>query len=448
MSVAVPPRSALYNLEPIGMGTGSVECLTSYASRLAAAHCLSPAVLLGRTLAPLMNKKYWLQGWRPGTKGSALGNSFNTRARALNGNGVIARDWAIVIEDLTMRNDLRFLTMLPWANTLPSIHLLRPSRAWCPNCHEDQLVNDRVVYEPLLWALRDIQVCLSHRRRLRFQCPHCARQLSWLGRRTMPGRCSQCGKWLGDDTSEGSPDMMSTDEFAWQTWVVKNVEAMIVAATHLPSPPKERIARSLSLCIDRVSEGIMNRFASLIGKRKNTVWGWQHGKTNIPINDLLRICDRVGLSLVDFLYTEALTPNKADHPTAFPISDATAISRCRKKFDSAVIGRKLRTAAEHHPPLSMKEVAKIVNINKRFLYKHFADICKAIAARHAEYQRAREEELRREKEKTFRHISNELQALGIYPSRRRVAALMAKRSELRKSSSRKSSTGKNSQMAA
>jgi len=264
----------------------------------------------------------------------------------------------------------------------------------------------------------------------------------------MPGRCSQCGKWLGDDTSDGSPNMVSADEFAWQTWVVKNVEDMIVAATHLPSPPKERIARSLSLCIDHVSEGIMNRFASLIGKRKNTVWGWQHGKSNIPINDLLRICDRVGVSLVDFLYTEALTPNKVDHPTASPISDSTAISRSRRPFDSAIIGRRLRTAAEHHPPLSMKEVAKILNINKRFLYKHFADLCKAIAARHAKHQRAHQEERRSEKETTVRNISKELQEHGIYPSRRRIAGIMAKRRESRNNPNRKSSTGKNIKIAA
>ena len=96
----------------------------------------------------------------------------------------------------------------------------------------------------------------------------------------------------------------------------------------------------------------------------------------------------------------------------------------------------------------MKEVAKILNINKRFLYKHFADICKAIAARHAEYQRARQEKRRSEKEKTFRQISKELQARGIYPSRRRVAALIAKRSELRNNSSRKTLKGRHIQIAA
>ena len=59
---SVSTRSRLYNLEPIGMGTGRAESLTSYIARLAAAHSLTPAVLLGRTLASFMDKKYWLQG--------------------------------------------------------------------------------------------------------------------------------------------------------------------------------------------------------------------------------------------------------------------------------------------------------------------------------------------------------------------------------------------------
>ncbi|MGH9967929.1 MAG: hypothetical protein ACREBG_08890, partial [Pyrinomonadaceae bacterium] len=75
-----------------------------------------------------MGKKYWLQGGaRPGTRGSALGNSFSTHAKAVNGTGVIAKDWVRVIEGLTMRNDLRFLTMLPWASALTPRHLLRPT---------------------------------------------------------------------------------------------------------------------------------------------------------------------------------------------------------------------------------------------------------------------------------------------------------------------------------
>ncbi|HBB87930.1 MAG TPA: hypothetical protein DC047_09970 [Blastocatellia bacterium] len=157
----ISPRSQLYNLKASGTGTGFVESLTSYTTRLAAAHKLSPAVLLGRVLAPLMEKKYWLQGGaRPGTRGSGLSNSFSTHAKAINGTGVIARNWLSVIETLTMRNDLRFSTMLPWADVLSLRNLFRQTRAWCPSCYEEWRANYQIVYEPLLWTLRDVEICV------------------------------------------------------------------------------------------------------------------------------------------------------------------------------------------------------------------------------------------------------------------------------------------------
>ena len=41
----VPPRSRFFNLSPAGLGTSMVECLTSYLSRLAQAHSVTPGVL-------------------------------------------------------------------------------------------------------------------------------------------------------------------------------------------------------------------------------------------------------------------------------------------------------------------------------------------------------------------------------------------------------------------
>jgi TniQ len=43
---SIPPRSILYSIPPIGLGTGDVEGLTSYICRLAEAHCVSPTNLL------------------------------------------------------------------------------------------------------------------------------------------------------------------------------------------------------------------------------------------------------------------------------------------------------------------------------------------------------------------------------------------------------------------
>ena len=43
---SIPPRSYLYRVAPMGVGSANVESLTSYLARLAAAHDISPAVLL------------------------------------------------------------------------------------------------------------------------------------------------------------------------------------------------------------------------------------------------------------------------------------------------------------------------------------------------------------------------------------------------------------------
>nr|WP_236116925.1 TniQ family protein [Hassalia byssoidea] len=49
----IPPRSRLYNLEPIGIGTPYVESLTGYVIRLAEQHCITTRQLLLNEIAPL-----------------------------------------------------------------------------------------------------------------------------------------------------------------------------------------------------------------------------------------------------------------------------------------------------------------------------------------------------------------------------------------------------------
>src|SRR3982074_3360598 len=49
---APPPRSRLYSLEPIGIGTPEVESLSSYLNRLAQAHCVTVSALIAHELLP------------------------------------------------------------------------------------------------------------------------------------------------------------------------------------------------------------------------------------------------------------------------------------------------------------------------------------------------------------------------------------------------------------
>src|SRR5437867_3672920 len=52
-----PTRSRLYSLEPIGVGTATVEGLTGYVARLAEARSVSVGDLVGRVLSELTDPK-------------------------------------------------------------------------------------------------------------------------------------------------------------------------------------------------------------------------------------------------------------------------------------------------------------------------------------------------------------------------------------------------------
>ena len=409
------------------MGTGHAESLTSYIARLAAAHSLTPAVLLGRTIASFMDKKYWLQGGaRPGTRGSALGNSFGEHAKAINGIGVIAKDWVNALQNLTLRSDLHFLTMIPWADVFTHRNLLRPSRTWCPSCYHDWRLDDQQIYEPLLWTFQDLEVCTKHRRQLISQCQQCGQRIPWLGRCAQPGYCSKCGEWLGASLDKVSNDAPIRDhELERQIWIGKSLEELVIAARRLPSPPKERTAQSISSCINQASDGVMNRFARLIGKRKNTVWGWQHGQAQIPIDDLLRISNRVGISLVDFLYADALVLNDIDLvQTLTAVSGVKANRRSPRHLDPKATKDALLTILKQQTPPPMTEVATRIDLNKRLLYKHFPDLCKAISGRHKEHRHKEQQRVHKVIADKINKTRMSLHNMGLYPSRRRVAAAM------------------------
>ena len=51
----LPPRTVLYSIKPIGVGTALVESLTGYVARLAEAHSVSVGNLVGSVLSDLAN---------------------------------------------------------------------------------------------------------------------------------------------------------------------------------------------------------------------------------------------------------------------------------------------------------------------------------------------------------------------------------------------------------
>jgi transcriptional regulator with XRE-family HTH domain len=291
----VPPRSRLYNLDPAGFGTSMVECLTSYFSRLAEAHCLSPGVLVQHELMP---------------HGAGARNmfSFKTNGRArcftscINGKDSVAGNFASVLGNLTRRGDLKYLTMIPWKPLLPSKFLMRNVAAWCPDCLIAWKQSGKTVYVPLLWTLEVVKFCPYHRRPLCLTCPHCKLAQGPLGQRSRVGFCARCRRSLAvdsgkDDSKRYSALRQETPE--WEMWVANQVAQMIEAGFH--NPPlltREQLSELIRIASDLVG---LTKLAQILGVSATAVYEWQIRGVQPTFVLYLRLARVLNVPLAEFL---------------------------------------------------------------------------------------------------------------------------------------------------
>ncbi len=296
----IPPRSPLYHLEPVGIGTRYVESLTGYIARLAQAYNISVSKFLQGTVRPLLGKN----------RESARNHVDLLRphsAMNLNGgeNGY-ARQTVETLEQLTANRNLRFLTMSPWAHVLDLQGLFRRDHAWCPACYEDWRRTGHVIYEPLLWALDVVTVCPIHRRPLHLQCPNpgCQKLARVLSARSRPGYCPWCGCWLGGSTSAAVPVSATKhekEEAKWQLWIAQRVGMLIAFASR-----RKRIPGAVAL------EWIMKdvvyeqwHSANLSQEELGRYLYWTRSGS-VELSFLLRLCYRLGISPHSLMNKKAL----------------------------------------------------------------------------------------------------------------------------------------------
>ena len=275
----IPPRSRLYNLEPVGLGTPFVESLSGYVARLAEKHSTTIYYLLSKEISPLINK--------PGTIGQRV--SFDSFAKATNGLGVIAADLVDVFERLTLRCDLRFTTMLPWSRVISSKSLTRQYRAWCPSCYEASLTTVSGVYDQLLWSIQSVSVCAKHKRWLEHECPRCGQRQLLLSHRIQAGFCGQCHNWLGNQQD----DEIQTQGLEMSQGIEKDLEVaeevgklFTVAPTLIQSNITQNFTANLKVYVGNLFMGRGVPSKVELPANKQTIRCWLRG-TQIPSLPLL-----------------------------------------------------------------------------------------------------------------------------------------------------------------
>lgn len=432
---AVPPRTRLYHLAPIGVGTATVESLTGYVMRLAEEHTVSTSALTTAALLPVM-KPQGLAGVPAATWLLGDGPRFN-------GTGDTARDAVAALAGLTGRQDLAFLTLRSWTQVLAPHGLLRLkkyARAWCSVCYAEALEQGTPVYEPLLWSIAVVTICPRHHSRLSERCPHpdCARALPVIAAAARPGYCSHCKRFLYRKAGGHQAQSVSREEAGWDLWVADMIGELLAAAPALtPAASPMAFASALDAFISVVfdgRQGVYGPFAQAAGIHHNLVRRLRMGRALPTIDMLLRICHYFGVSLVEFLTgdtrglgREGCAPAViAPEKKPYRPSASLDTERLRRDVESVLSG-------DEYPPPSVVEVARRLGCTDTALYRLCPDDCRSISGRSRVYRIEQRDKRVQELYADVRQAMLQLDACDIYPASKRMWPLMQQRVHPRRS---------------
>lgn len=375
----LPPRSQLFQLAPRGLQTPFVESLSSYMCRLAHEHHVYPGTLIHRIIAPLIAKPYLVTG-----RSSSI-SGFLRFAAPINGNGIMAQDWVRAITALTLRHDLRHLTLLAWSEALSERGLLKKTRQWCPACYAAWKAEREPLYEPLLWMIEGVNACPEHRCTLETLCPRCQQGSPWLAWQGRPGYCALCGAWLGRETPTlgGAVGQEQVQIAEW-------VGALVAyASTTTSAVPRAIFTSALANLANRSMQGNLAAFARLVGLPKTTLWELASGDFPPQLPMLLHLCRHLQISLLDLLIWEGVHLSSAPIPRSSP--GKRPIPRTRRAFEVDQIRHQLEAllADTTSEPRSLRAVARHLGYPPKTLDTHLHELCQAITRRYQAYRSAK-----------------------------------------------------------
>jgi hypothetical protein len=424
---SMPSLSTLYPLNPIGIGTPLVESLTSYIARVALAHYVFPGVLMRHVIVPFAESHPVGKGRstamhiRDGKSTGAFNATHWTALKAVN-----------ALECLTKFRGLHALTMVTWAEVFSPFKLMRTTRAWCPRCLEAWRTTGQTIYEPLLWTVQAVKVCSQHDCLLETHCPTCSRTSPWLTWRSRPGYCTRCQQWLGMDVVAQAGNER---EMTWVHWCAGEVGALLALAPTLTTIPcRARISEGLTAVLEQVSQGRKMTFARLVGLSPAMVGDWFYHQQLPSVENLLRVCFAVSVSLRELLMEEQITCSLRPEGTQGLWSrHHRRTTRGFWKSDQVRKALEAIARSEEGPPPSLTSVARQLGGDPHDLRVYHPVPSQTISARHAAYMQAKRQATVQQHCEEVQDAVRQLIEQDIPPTGRNVALILSKPGILRSS---------------
>ena len=363
------PATILYDLEPIGVGTGACESLRGYFDRLADSHRVNPTALIEDVIAQHLR----------GLPGYSI--RITTRSKQLSrhfiSGGASTESITKVLVKLTGVQELDSCTRLPTRGIIGTRGLIRSRSCHCPLCF--QAVKSKPRYAQLLWEVECVTACPIHN--IKFVESVCGAERSVYThkpqKKLLSGVCSKCGS-IGYCCRNDTVTTASSVEI----WKAQQVAELIL---HLPKAAtifsQERTIYGLKELVTKSTNGVSAIVANNAGIYKSVLWGWMNGRFPPNLPQLLDICLSTGVSLVSVLKGE---PSECECPRQI------SIIRAKPRKDRASYEEResaLRQALSATPSISIAAVARKLKLHRTTLIGQFPELATRIIKRFSEFRK-------------------------------------------------------------
>lgn len=407
----LPPRSVLYRIPPLGMGTGQAEGLLSYLVRLAAAHSVNPRRLVREVFAaddPEFAKLY-------------SAGFFIRHAGTINGLGKYAELFLKEIAKLTTADFLRPMTLLPLQALLPpnGQGLLTRHPRWCPSCLQE-MVKSGDAYRPLTWSCELYRVCLRHGVSMADVCPHCGKTQPFIARYPDLARCDHCGRVLWNGRLNRKRVSVA------DRWIAEALEDLVgVHFAELDGRVTSENWREFTrLQVARFARGNRAALCRSLGLRRWVLTGWLTKGEDPSMPQLLSICyclDAKPTAILLASYEQSPQVEERNwrrsNGAPFKRKSRSILTPVRRKELACRVNK---LANGLNACGSLAAVAKSLGLNRSTLTYWFPAACRRIVERHQCAQKQLMTGRVSRDRQVLLDIVRNIEARGAYPSRHKV----------------------------
>jgi hypothetical protein len=403
---AMPARTLLAPLQPLGLGTPYVESLSSYFQRLADLHSISPKLLAREFVLPRLGvnnrvgevqaDRYW-------------------RSPFFSGMGEMPLQWCQALGELTGVANLHRLTLLPLHGLIGLKGCSSEARRWCPCCLRESEAEGRP-HGQLLWEIGCVMACPKHGIRL-MSMHGCGADeaIPPLRIKPLPHLCRGCGRSLGLVPTTGLEPAGEVEvRFA------KTVGELLASSLFAEGPrdPGRTIADFLFDAIQSYEGGSGIAAVHRIGASKGQVSDWLYRRHLPSLPQAAAIANAYKAELPEILvgrggiHSNLHRWGRAPRPTSF--------RHYKRRYMVNNLEAKLRKLLTEPNPPSEAEAASMLGTSSRELRRLHPELARALAERHAEWRSQEAGRQRQERLQVVKELVDQMVCEGAIPTMARL----------------------------